>query len=58
LSGIRGTFLLRPKWNFLDVLPKNCSRLDIPAYDMMLKGSERADEYKKKLLKETDQRES
>lgn len=26
----RGTFLLRPKWNFLDVLPKNCSRLDIP----------------------------
>ena len=26
----RGTFSLRPKWNFLDVLPKNCSRLDIP----------------------------
>ncbi|MFZ2947501.1 MAG: CDP-glycerol glycerophosphotransferase family protein, partial [Blautia wexlerae] len=25
-----------------------------PRYDMMLKGSERADEYKKKLLKETD----
>ena len=29
IAWYRGTFLLRPKWN-LDVLPKNCSRLDIP----------------------------
>ena len=51
---VPGDIFIKTKMEFFGCTSKKLLSFGYPRYDMMLKGSERADEYKKKLLKETD----
>ena len=51
---VPGNIFIKTKMEFFGCTSKKLLSFGYPRYDMMLKGSERADEYKKKLLKETD----
>ena len=51
---VPGDIFIKTKMEFFGCTSKKLLSFGYPRYDMMLKGSERADEYKNKLLKETD----